>query len=195
MQCDASRADAVQPEVLVLLSGGVDSAACLEFFIESGRYPSALFVDYMQPARDEESKAANSVATYYGVELHRARWVSTNLKTFGEIPGRNAFLVIAALMERPETVTSIAIGVHAGTEYADCSPEFVEKMQKLIDVYTDGSIQLVAPFLTWTKPDIWAYATTRDVPVNVTYSCEKEGHTPCGECLSCRDRKALNALS
>jgi 7-cyano-7-deazaguanine synthase in queuosine biosynthesis len=37
-------------EVLVLLSGGIDSAACLDFYKELGRPPCALFVDYGHPA-------------------------------------------------------------------------------------------------------------------------------------------------
>jgi hypothetical protein len=33
-------------EVLVLLSGGIDSSACPQFYCEIGRAPAALFVDY-----------------------------------------------------------------------------------------------------------------------------------------------------
>lgn len=37
-------------EVLVLLSGGIDSTACLDFYLQLGRPSCALFVDYGQPA-------------------------------------------------------------------------------------------------------------------------------------------------
>jgi len=33
-------------EVLVLLSGGIDSAACIDFYRDFGRPPFGLFVDY-----------------------------------------------------------------------------------------------------------------------------------------------------
>ena len=189
------RPTAGNPEVLVLLSGGVDSAACLDFFIDMGRNPCAMFIDYMQPARDKEWDAATLVAAHYRVELFHARWVGAVPKTSGEILGRNAFLVASAMMERPCSATGIAIGIHAGTHYSDCSPAFVQAMQQVIDTYSEGSVKLVAPFLTWTKSDIWAYANSHNVPVHLTYSCERGGNKPCGECLSCQDRTALNEFS
>jgi 7-cyano-7-deazaguanine synthase len=47
---------------------------------------------------------------------------------------------------------------------------------------------LGAPFATWTKQDIIAYCRTRNVPVHLTYSCERGTEPPCGTCLSCKDR-------
>jgi 7-cyano-7-deazaguanine synthase len=78
----------------------------------------------------------------------------------------------------------IGIGIHAGTEYPDCSPAFVDAMQRLLDVYSGGEVQLDAPFLSWSKPEIWEYARRLGVPLDATYSCEF-GPRPCGQCLSC----------
>jgi 7-cyano-7-deazaguanine synthase in queuosine biosynthesis len=41
--------------VLVLLSSGIDSAACLDFYIKEKRDVSAIFVDYGQKAKEQES--------------------------------------------------------------------------------------------------------------------------------------------
>ncbi len=179
------------PEVVVLLSGGIDSATCLDFYLEFGRQPCGLFVDYQQLARDQELKAAQSISKHYGVPLYSSKWSGRSSKTVGVVPARNAFLLIAALMERPPTATVIAMGIHAGTEYPDCSPGFVAKMRALFDLYAGGSVQVAAPFLDWSKSEIWAHAKTRGVPVNLTYSCEAGSNSPCGECLSCRDRMAF----
>lgn len=67
----------------------------------------------------------------------------------------------------------ISIGIHSGTNYSDCSELFVDKLQNIFDLYCDGKISIDAPFLEWTKSDIWKFATENDVPIHLTYSCEK----------------------
>ena len=46
------------PEVLVLLSGGIDSAGCLAFYVDMGRPVTAMFVDYGQLASNQEHMVA-----------------------------------------------------------------------------------------------------------------------------------------
>lgn len=179
-------------EIIVLLSGGLDSATCLDFHLEIGRHSSAFFIDYQQPACEQEFQAALNVARHYGVPLLHTTWRGLSHKSVGAVAGRNAFLLIAALLERPSTATVISLGVHSGTAYSDCSPEFISQMQALFDLYTGGSVQVSAPFIDWTKSDIWAYAVRRGVPIHLTYSCEAGGDRPCGECFSCQDRVALH---
>ena len=51
----------------------------------------------------------------------------------GFVIGRNALFLFTALMESEETFDLIAIGVHAGTQYYDCSDSFLKLMQALFD--------------------------------------------------------------
>lgn len=183
-----------RPSVLVLLSGGVDSAACAAFY-RSQRYAvSALFVEYGQAALQQERLASRRVAKSAGIPL--ARVGISGLGPFGKgyIPARNALLLTAALSGWKARKGMIALGIHAGTAYADCSQGFVDAMQRLFDVYTDGRARLSCPFLTWTKPKIWAYCREVGVPLDITYSCERGGERPCGRCLSCKDRRAVREL-
>lgn len=182
-------------EVLVLLSGGIDSTACIDFYRQLGRSPCAAFVDYGQAAARLEARAANAVTEHYSVPLLSLTWRGCQTKGGGLIPGRNCFLISAALMERPRSVSLIAIGVHAGTEYPDCSQLFLARMQSLLGVSENGAVQLAAPFATWSKADIIAYCGIRKVPVHLTYSCERGTEPPCGLCLSCKDRRLLLASS
>jgi 7-cyano-7-deazaguanine synthase len=179
------------PEVLILLSGGIDSSACLSFYRNLGRPCCGLFVDYGQPAAAREWQAVCGVAAFYSVSVNRLRWEGAKPKDAGLILGRNAFLITAALMEKPASVSVIATGIHSGTEYADCSPEFVSKMQAVLDTYEEDPVQLAAPFLNWTKADIIQYCLMHHVPVDLTYSCER-GFEPCGDCLSCKDRELID---
>lgn len=108
----------------------------------------------------------------------------------GEIRGRNAFLLHLALMESPFTTGTIAIGIHAGSDYCDCSSEFIALMQQSFDFHACGTISVCAPFITYNKVAIFALALDLELPIDRTYSCEA-GTMPCGACLSCLDRLEL----
>lgn len=181
-----------RPEVLVLLSGGVDSAACLDFYLDLGRAPCALFVGHGQPAEPHEERAARAVADHYGVPITCLQLTEAKPKSSGLISGRNAFLMTAAMMERPPSVFVIAAGIHAGTGYTDCSEAFVQRMQAVLDLYSEY-VQLAAPFVEWTKADILEYCCLKGVPVELTYSCERGLDSPCGRCLSCLARTRIDA--
>lgn len=179
----------------VLLSGGVDSATLLGLCVEQNPVGiDALFVDYGQAAATAEREAAATVASVYGAALREAR-VDIGPIVSGEIPGRNALLVHLALAKASKAPGTIFVGIHAGTGYRDCTPAFVQAMQISLDAHRDGALQLAAPFVEWSKADVYAYARTVGVPFDKTYSCEVGTVPPCGRCPSCRDREALDAAA
>jgi 7-cyano-7-deazaguanine synthase len=85
----------------------------------------------------------------------------------------------------------LALGVHGGTPYYDCSQAFVETVGKTIAEHTDGRVSVVAPFVTWTKKDVFDFFRSADLPLALTYSCEVGSEPTCGICASCRDGKVL----
>jgi 7-cyano-7-deazaguanine synthase len=176
---------------LVLLSGGIDSSAVLALTLEVGTSASALFVDYGQAAASSEAKASAAIAGHFGVEYQS---LTCTGQTFGagEIRGRNAFLVHTALMVLRQTKAVVVLGIHAGTTYRDCSPSFLELMQRSYDFHTGGQVSLAAPLVDQVKGDVVRLASEMGVPVELTYSCEA-ANEPCGKCLSCRDREELLA--
>jgi len=181
--------------VWILLSGGIDSAACVAFYLEENFFVQCLFIDYGQTAAKREALSARVIAKRYNVSLSSIKWSGLRMKNAGFISGRNAFLLLAALMEIPKDAGILAIGVHSGTNYYDCSPAFFHKMQSIFDSYTKGIIQIGTPFLKWTKRDIWSFCKSKKVPVELTYSCELGLEQPCGKCLSCHDLEILNACT
>lgn len=182
-----------QCDCVVLVSGGVDSAACIDFYRRQRLNVSGLHLTYGQPAARQEAAAAKAVADHYGIPLAFTRLEGARRKSDGELLGRNAFLLFAALMETRARAAILAMGIHSGTPYYDCSPGFFSSVQTIIDGQCDGRIRVVAPFLEWTKKDIWDYCLEHRVPVELTYSCERGLVQPCGVCLSCRDLEALRA--
>jgi 7-cyano-7-deazaguanine synthase len=180
--------------VEILVSGGIDSAALLAFYLRQRFNVRALFVDFGQPAAKQESRAARAVCRHYGIRLSIVNLKSGAAFSAGEITGRNAFLVFAAVLVGGAHPGIIAIGIHEGPPYYDCSESFLKSIQTVVDGYAAGRIRIAAPFLKWGKQTIWEFCKKVGVPVDSTYSCEKGGVRPCGRCLSCKDREALSAL-
>jgi 7-cyano-7-deazaguanine synthase len=175
---------------LVLVSGGLDSAACLQYYLTHELDVEALHVSYGQMAEKKEVLAARAVCKFYGVPLAHASLKNVVVGN-GEITGRNALLLSVALLRLGSTATSlVGIGIHAGTPYADCSPAFVTATQSLFDLYSGGRIFIDAPFVAWSKKDIYEFIASSAV-VAMTYSCEVGGQRPCGECPSCHDVRSL----
>ena len=182
-----------QAQVCVLLSGGIDSTACIHFYQTKKLDVRPLFVDYGQPAATAERKAALSVSRLYGLSLDVCATEGVTIPRRGEILGRNLFLVSLALMKAKCDCNLIALGIHGGTAYYDCAPDFIDTCQRLVQGYSDGRVQLGAPFLTWTKSQILYYCTLNQIPLSSTWSCETSSKHECGKCLSCKDKEQIDA--
>lgn len=182
--------EATSPDVGVLLSGGVDSAVVLALLTREKRHVGAVWVDYGQPAAKSERVASRAIAKHYGAQWTELSVSTVRIPAKGEIPGRNDALVSLATMIFPGC--SIAIGVHAGTGYADCSSEWVSAWQAIRDLEYGGASPIVAPLSELEKQDVFDLALELGVPLGSTYSCESAS-SPCGECSSCRDRATLDA--
>jgi len=181
-----------QHKVLVLLSGGIDSSACVHYYLTKKCDVSALFINYSQIAAIPELKAAELISKYYNITLEKIVISGGNKWSDGFVIGRNAFLIFAALMNFKVDHGLISIGVHSGTDYWDCSKDFIKIVQKCFNAYSNNCISLDAPFLEWNKRDIWDYCIKEKVPIKMTFSCELGLKQPCGKCLSCKDLEKLH---
>lgn len=177
----------------LLLSGGMDSAACLDLLLESSYNITCLFVNYGQLAYKKERQSAKKITKFYRVNLIDINVVNAKLKETGYIQGRNLFLFSIALAEMPFERGIISSGIHNGTDYNDCTLHFQEKVQEIFNIYSNGRIRIFSPFAEWNKKNIWDYCQQKKVPLNLTYSCERGGKIPCGECLTCSDLNKLHA--
>jgi 7-cyano-7-deazaguanine synthase len=177
----------------VLLSGGIDSTACVHFYAHQHLRVQPVFVNYGQPASLAEVRSARAVCAFYKVQLRTIRIEGPRIQRSGEILARNLVLISCALMEVGLRTNLIAVGIHGGTRYFDCSPSFTKLCEQLLEGYTDGRVRIGAPFLTMDKKQIWNYCEQNGVPVHLTWSCEASSAKPCGKCLSCKDKESLLA--
>lgn len=207
---------------LVSLSGGMDSTALLAevaYILRSRghhepRIEAVSFV-YGSKHNQYERKAAEDVAAFYGIELHKvdltpvieACAIKSNLLKSGDeipegyyegenmrqtvVPGRNT-LFISLLLGMAESmgIDSIFVGIHAGDHfiYPDCRPNYFNAMEKAVHEATDGKVGLYAPFLNDNKTSIIKQGLRLGVPFHLTRTCYKDQPIACGKCGSCQER-------
>jgi 7-cyano-7-deazaguanine synthase len=179
----------------ILASGGLDSTTCIAYYLARGYPVRAVWVDYGQSAVLAEGAAIERVCVHYGVPLEKVTVSGITWPRLGgslfEYRARN--LTLAALAFNMTTIEAalIALGIHSGTPFADCQPSFVEQLDRLLDMLSEGTVRLDCPFLRWSKLEIASYAQAHAVPFDLTYSCERGLPAGCQECEKCRDVLAI----
>lgn len=178
-------------QATVLLSGGVDSIACAHFLQQRGFPVHGLFIDHGQAAARREAAASAALAERLAIPIEGCTLSHPHRLGVGELLGRNAMLIFNALFLTKGAPALLALGLHAGVPYFDCSDVFVASAGRLVTELTDGRVSLVAPFITWSKRNVFDYFMTTGLPLALTYSCESGTDPVCGCCASCRDRRDL----
>ncbi len=206
-------------KILVLLSGGMDSATLLWLAKREFKEVYAISFDYGQRHK-VELKYAKELAKLAGVKEHfvvsvpHYKVIKGNALTdegvevpseeypeseppITTVPMRNlTFLSIAGAFADAYEIPYIGIGVHAlDVPYPDCRPEFIASAEAAINagsVYvakTKNRIHVYAPFLGMSKTDIAKLGVKLGVPYEKTYSCYRGTEPPCGKCPTCRQRE------
>ena len=177
--------------VIVLASGGIDSTTCLFYYKELGHDVEAIFVDYGHSANFVEYEHLELLCKHSSIPLSSLKISGIDIGSQWEVRGRNAFFILAALMARPTFTGLLSLGIHGGSSYYDCGHKFIELMSNLVSDYTQGTVQLDLPLMEMDKAGIVQYCKSREVPLELTYSCQTGSLPPCGNCPSCKDRLAV----
>lgn len=191
-------------KTVVLLSGGIDSAALLWHMKEKGHDLHALSFHYGQ-RHSREIVAAMRLARIAGAS-HQTVSIpgfgsiaSSDLTRQGNtpkgaasvVPMRNTVLLsMAAAYAHSIGADGVAFGAHAGDAeiYADCRTSFVAALDRIIK--DQGySVRVMAPFLLRQKVDVLRLAIELGVPLEETWSCYVGDKKPCGECGACVERE------
>lgn len=189
--------------VMVLLSGGMDSAVCLAYAKQRGYEPRALFVDYNQRHLPAELDRAQALARHYGtgLEVAMARLAMAGpLTGTGEItdtassvlPFRNALLLSLGVMHAAaEGCREVWIGCNAtdAAGYPDCRETFLKSFGMATLWGSEEQVRTVhAPFLHLTKREIAFLGDALGVPWEQTWSCYRGGEKACETCPACEER-------
>ena len=203
-------------KAVVLLSGGMDSAAVVAMAHEQGFAVHALSVRYGQ-RHTSELDAAMRVAAALGVAEHKV--VDVDLRAIGGsaltadievpaaggegipvtyVPARNTIMLSLALgWAEVLGAADIFCGVNAVdySGYPDCRPEFIAAFQHLANLATKAGVQgagitIHAPLQHLSKAQIAAEGTRLGVDFGLTVSCyraDAQGRA-CGQCDACELR-------
>lgn len=194
---------------VVLVSGGLDSAVLLAWvneYKEKSDIIQPVWVHYGQLHAERELEAAKAIVEFYDLRLLRyviipglaEKWEVPKGKTYDDVnvkntrlyvPNRNMILIgIAANVAFPNGI--VYYGAHAmDTPYADCTVDFVEKLNVALQAATYGKVSLKAPLVNMTKSEIVKLGARLGAPLELTYSCYTGYSIHCGECPTCLQRK------
>lgn len=109
------------------------------------------------------------------------------------VPFRNGIMLsIAAGIAMSKGFTKIYIGAHAGDHaiYPDCREDFLSSMQRAVSYGTDDIVGLARPFIGMSKEKIVRLGAKIGAPMELSYSCYNGGKLHCGQCGTCRERRA-----
>lgn len=198
---------------ICLVSGGMDSCVTAAIAHEENDEVAFLHVSYGQRTEQRERQAFEEIADYYqvGERLavsidHLARIGGSSLTDnaipianadlgasgipASYVPFRNAHLLsIAVSWGEVIGARSIYIGAVAedSSGYPDCRPEFYAAFEKVIAIGTkpETFIEIRTPVIGLKKSEIVLRGRELDAPLELTWSCYREGDMACGECDSC----------
>ena len=200
----------------MLLSGGLDSATTLYYAKSQGYQCHCVVFDYNQRHRREIKSAiavAKKAQCSYSLVKINLPWKGSALldnniivpenKSLTRkgvpvtyVPARNIiFLSFAASCAETLGAKDIFIGANAidYSGYPDCRPKFIKSFQSMLALGLKTGIEkkalrLQTPLIRKTKAQIIKLALSLKVPLELTWSCYKGGHKPCGVCDSCQFR-------
>ena len=176
---------------LVLLSGGVDSAVVYRQTSNA----LALFVDYNQPAAEQEYRAARDLTWGCGnlIEARVKIPLGDMVDPVGQagplvVPGRNAVLISLGISyAMAKGCQEVLLGAHHDdrTDYPDCRPSFVTAANMMAAAY---GVTVRAPLMGLSKASILKEAARLGIDTSRCWSCytpDRNGND-CGTCNSCR---------
>jgi 7-cyano-7-deazaguanine synthase len=200
--------------VIVLLSGGVDSTTALYHAFNNHAVMAAVSFDYGAKHNHTEIEFAKYHCGKLGLkhEIIELDFVnrlfkSSLLKSGGEIPDghyeeenmkqtvvpfRNGIMLsIAAGYAESVEAQGVVIAAHSGDHaiYPDCREEFMSNMSDAIRSGTYAGVEIISPFIDLNKSQIVLLGSGLGIDYSQTWSCYKGGEIHCGQCGTCVERK------
>ena len=176
----------MKPDLLILFSGGADSAWCLEKSLLEGRYPHCVLIDYDQNQKIElefakrylnEKCIPNQIVKLHGLSLRSG--LTTGEKSLyadvheNYVPSRNLmFISIAASIAENLGIDTIWYGANKtdSLEFPDCTVQWVRSINKFMKENGGYNIYLDAPLIEMKKEEVLEALKCRHVDMNKIFS-------------------------
>ena len=197
--------------VVVLASGGVDSAVLTAEFLRDGRVVQPMYVRFgLAWETVEEAHLRCFLDTLSGSELrslvtldlpvadtYGAHWSLGTDDVPDEhtaddavyLPGRNLLLLAkSSIWCALHGYPTIALGTLKGNPFADSSREFFGDLEALVHTAVGHRLEIATPFAELDKAQVLELG--RDLALEHTFSCiDPIGDVHCGRCNKCAERR------
>jgi 7-cyano-7-deazaguanine synthase len=202
-------------QVLVVLSGGMDSTVCAALAVRDfgAENTAALHIDYGQRTEKRERQAFQEICERLGIATRMEVHTSFFHKIGGSaltdkhiavpeacaeigseipvtyVPFRNAHFLSAAV-SWAEVLGAERIYIGAvqqdSSGYPDCRPEFYAAFNEAVRTGTkEGKIRIETPLIALRKAEIVRLGLELGAPFDLTWSCYSREDRACGVCDSC----------
>jgi 7-cyano-7-deazaguanine synthase len=193
---------------LVLLSGGIDSAAALAWTKQNYSEVVAItFQYYLRPFRER-------LSVFRLLEVFRAPLIEVPAQFLreaadlpqplnaevpeGYVPNRNMIFYSIACYYAETKECDTIVGGHIGIDsesFPDASRDFFQRFSDLANhALLTRKIKIELPFAKSSKAEVIKKAVEWRVPLESTWSCYWDATQPCGKCVSCVERAEAFAI-
>jgi 7-cyano-7-deazaguanine synthase len=171
-------------KAVVLVSGGIDSAVVLAWARERYEVTALSFEGAGRPRR--EARACAALARRARTPLIRVPTPFLRPRESGYVPARNLVFHAIALSVAEDLGAEAVVAGHNLSDAAhweDARPSYFRQIEKL-----GRGIRILLPFARYTDADVIALGVRLGVPLELTWSCYRDGARPCRRCSACRGR-------
>lgn len=203
-------------KIILVYSGGLDSTTVLYDLIDRGYEVIAMSVNYGQK-HSRELETAKQFCKDLGikqimldlswVDIFKTNWLVNKDLEIKEgqydeevikstmVLNRNMILASYALAyAMAEKAIWIALWIHkedeeeGEIEYPDCSPDFVDALDKIAKQIDFREYEVIVPFKNDSKVWVVKRGLELNVPYEKTWSCYKGNKIACWKCWTCVQR-------
>ena len=194
---------------IILLSGGMDSTTLLYKIRNETKDIVAVFYDYGQKCSMKEQITAYKICSRLGIPIatfkindlfrYSSSGLLENKAGSYELEFRNGVLLASTISLAMQVYKGEDVNIYIGVEkiglnYFDCSRTFIDKINEIAMLGSNGRIKIKAPFVDIGKDKVLEIAKELNVPLKETWSCYENLDKPCGKCDGCIDRKLLGVF-
>ena len=200
----------MNPSALILLSGGIDSAVALWKMKEMKYNIYTITFDYNKRFK-KETECCSKLSDISGALSHKI----VNLNFLSEfedehysessplfnhkenippnyIPSRNLIFYSIAFWWAETIGIETIVGGHNKNDinlFPDSDKKFFQQLNTIVNNSTYGSqkilYNIIMPLSELNKQEVIKEALRLNVPLDMTWSCEKQENIPCKSCRSC----------
>ncbi len=200
---------------LVMLSGGLDSATCLYWAKEKYSEVIAITFNYFGRLVQEKRASVQLVkaaginklieidlpfvkeagdSSYYSGRFKEEN-PHSNAQESSYVPARNMIFYSIGAHYAEYLGAKWIIGghnMHDAKFFKDASKRFIDKINILFRegclLCNDQAYQILLPLSRMNRKQIIRLAIKLKAPIELTWSCHREGSVHCGNCYACRQR-------